>query len=105
MLFENSQKIEFFKGVGQSKFSKLLIVSCLKITSLEIIFADILDRKEVCLDRKMGFKIVAKFYFLHRGQSIIFVKNLNCLFHTLVLFGQHKLRNIAGLFSRQKISL
>ena len=50
MLFENSQKIELFKGVGQSKFSKLLIVSCLKITSLEIIFADILDRKEVCLD-------------------------------------------------------
>lgn len=53
----------------------------------------------------MGFKVVAKFYFLHRGQSMILVKNLNCLFHSLVLFGQHKLRNIAGLYSRQKISL
>ena len=30
----------------------------------------------------MGFKIAAKFYFLHRGQSMILVKNLNCLFHS-----------------------
>lgn len=53
----------------------------------------------------MRFKIVAKFYFLRRGQSMSLVKNLNCLFHSLVLFGQHKLRNIAGLYSRQKIRL